>query len=205
MKTLVSRALIVALTISVFSVPQAMAQGQAQTGTRVAVIDISAIFRDHPGFRAQMEGMKQDVKAFEAQLQQRGAQIKTLQQQMQAFKPSSPEYKAKEGEILKIQADGQAAAAIKKKEFLEQESQIYYKTYREVEAEVGKFAQRYGIGLVVRFNAGDIDPNVRASVLEGVNRAVVYQAGLNITGSVMKQIQAKYPNSVAGKPAATRK
>ena len=198
MKTLVSRALFVALTISLFSVPT-MAQQQAPAGTRVAVIDVSAIFRDHPGFRSDMEAMKQKVKAFEATLQKRGSEIKQHQQQMQSFKPGSAEFKQLEAKILKIQAGGQADAKLKQKDFLEEESKIYYKTYKEVEAEVAKFAQRYGIGLVVRFNAGEIDPTVRASVLEGVNRAVVYQAGLNITGSVLKQIQAKYPN-MASKP-----
>lgn len=204
MQTLVSRSLIVALAAFAFSAPAIAQSQQAPAGTRVAVIDVSAIFRDHPGFRADMEAMKQKVKAFEGKLQQRGAQIKQLQQQMQSFKPGSADFKQKEAEILKIQAEGQAAAKLKQKDFLEDESKIYYKTYKEVEAEVAKFAQRYGIGLVVRFNAGDIDPDVRASVLEGVNRAVVYQAGLNITGSVLKQIQAKYPN-MASKPGAPRK
>ena len=125
----ISRAMLMAITILLI-VPTAELFAQAApAGTRVAVVDISYIFKNHPGFKQQMEGMKGEVQAFEEKLRERGEQIKALNQAMQAFKPTSPEYKEKEAQILKIQADGQAAATLKKKEFLEKESKIYYSTY----------------------------------------------------------------------------
>ena len=200
-----TRALVVAFSfLSIVPATNLMAQGSAgQTGTRIAVVDISYIFKNHPGFKQQMEQMKTEVQAFEEKLRARGEQIKALTEQMKAFKSNSPEYKDKEAQILKIQADGQAAATLKKKEFLEKESQIYYSTYNQVVAEIRNFAMRHNIGLVVRFNSEEINSEDRASVLEGINRAVVFQHKLNITSLILESINR---NAVAAQPgAATRK
>lgn len=177
----------------------AVAQAAAQAaGTRVAVIDISYIFKNHPGFKAKMERMKTDVQGFEALLRQRGEQMKALQGQLQQYKPTSQEYKNIEGQILQINADGQAQATLKKKDFLQREAKIYHETYTEIVAEVAELAQRYGIGLVVRFNSDPITED-RTSTLEGVNRAVVFQQNLNITDAVLKSLIRK----IAAAPGAT--
>ena len=163
----------------------------AQTaGTRVAVIDISHIFKSHPGFKAKMDRMKTDVQQFEGQLRQRGQQMKTLQTQLQQYKPTSQEYKSIEAQILKINADGQAQATLKKKDFLQREAKIYYETYNEIVAEVASLAEKHGIGLVVRFNSEPITED-RAAILEGVNRAVVFQKNLNITFAVLENLKRK--------------
>lgn len=174
----------------------------AQTaGTRVAVIDVSYIFKNHPGFKAKMEGMKVDVQAFEGQLRQRGEQMKTLQGQLQQYKPTSAEYKGIEAQILKINADGQAAATLKKKDFLQREAKIYYETYNEIVGEVGSLAEKHGIGLVVRFNSEPITDD-RPAILEGVNRAVVFQKNLNITFAVLENLKRKIAATPGAAPAA---
>jgi len=179
----------------------AHAQAAAAPGTRVAVIDISHIFKNHPGFKAAMEGMKSDVQAFEGTLRQRGEQMKTLQSQLSQYKPTSQDYKNIEAQILKINADGQAAATLKKKDFLQQEAEIYYRTYNEIAAEVASLAEKHGLGLVVRFNSEPITSD-RQAILEGVNRAVVYQKNLNITFAVLENLKRRVAGG-AGAPGAT--
>lgn len=173
----------------------------AQSGTQMAVIDVSKIFKNHTRFKQAMEGMKAEVKAFEATLQERGKQINDLKKQMQPFEPGSPEYKQLEAQIMKIQADGQIEATQKRKDFLAREARIYHDVYNEVTADVARFAEQHGIQLVVRFNSDQIDPKDRNSVLEGVNRAVVYQSKLNITNNILQRLEQK---RVAQNPAATQ-
>ena len=91
----------------------------------------------------------------------------------------------------------QADTALKRKDFLQREARVYYNVYAEVVKEVEYFAQRQGIDLVVRFNSGQIDPQDRKSVLEGVNRAVVYQRHLNITSHILNRLNG--PTSTAGR------
>ena len=196
-----SHALLVAVSFLFVAPTALLAQNAAQPGTRIAVVDISYIFKNHPGFKSKMEQMKTEVQAFEETLRGRGEQIKTISEEMKAFKASSPEYKAKEAQILKIQADGQAAAALKKKHFLEEESQIYYSTYNEVVSIIREFSLKHGIGLVVRFNSEDINQEKRESVLEGINRAVVFQHRLNITTLILDSINRSAVATKPGTPA----
>lgn len=174
---------------------------QAQSGTQMAVIDVSKIFKNHTRFKQAMESMKAEVKAFEATLQERGKQINDLKKQMQPFEPGSTEYKQLEAQIMKIQADGQIEATQKRKDFLAREARIYFDVYNEVTADVARFAEQHGIQLVVRFNSEQIDAKDRNSVLEGVNRAVVYQSKLNITNNILQRLEQK---RVAQNPAAAR-
>ena len=97
-----------------------------------------------------------------------------------------------------MQSDLQVGVGLKRKEFLEQEARVYYRVYREIEQTVAIFAQRNRIGLVLRFNGDEMKEDDRASVLQGVNRAVVYQQGLDITDLILKQCNI---NTVPAAPA----
>jgi Skp family chaperone for outer membrane proteins len=174
-------------------------------GTRVAVVDIGYIFKNHNNFKNLMEGMKKDVTAFEAELRKRGDEIRRNQEKLKGnelYKPGTPEYKRLEEEVADKQAKLQADTQLKRKEFLEREAKIYHRVYEEITREIGAFADRHRIDLVVRFNSQKIDPDNRQSVLEGVNRAVVFQRKLNITYSIVDALNrrsgAATPGPVAG-------
>ncbi len=93
---------------------------------------------------------------------------------------------------MKIQADGQIAATQKKKEFLDREAKIYYGVYQEIVNEVEAFANENGIAIVIRFNSEEITQD-RNAVLEGINRAVVYQSKSNITNAIIERLVRKSP------------
>ena len=120
------------------------------------------------------------------------------------FKPSSLEYKQMEEELARTQSDLQVKVGLKRKEFLEQEARVYYRVYREVEQAVALFAQRNRIGLVLRYNGDEMKEDDRASVLQGVNRAVVYQSNLDVTNFVLQQLNGNShvaPPPTPGGPA----
>jgi hypothetical protein len=71
---------------------------------------------------------------------------------------------------------------------MEREAKVCYTAYNEVLQQVTEFANRNSIGLVLRFNSEEIDPDERGSVLQGVNRTVVYQRNLNITGPILERL-----------------
>ncbi len=174
------------------------AAAQNSSGGKIAVIDVSEIFKNHAGFKQQMEAMKKEVEAFEASLRSRGKQLEQLRAQLQTYKSGTPNYKQTEAQMAKLAAEGQAQTQLKRKDFLERESKIYYATYMQISQAVDSFAERNGISLVVRFNSTPINSEDRNSVLEGVNRAVVYQKNLNITGLVLQMLN----RNVASKPGA---
>jgi Skp family chaperone for outer membrane proteins len=193
-KKLVVVAIVIAAGIcqvSILDAQEGAARKVAPSGNRIAVIDISHIFKNHAGFKQAMDGMKKEVEAFEAELRKRGKEIEGLREQMRNFKSGSPEYKGIEEKMAKRAADGQAQTQLKRRDFLEREAKIYYDIYMEIGAAVAQFSQRNGISLVVRFNSAPIEGTDRNSVLEGVNRAVVFQQNLNITPMVLQMLNRR--------------
>lgn len=180
--------------------PPAARSTGAPTAVLVAVIDVSHVFKQHEGFKARMELIKNDIKAFETDMQNQQKTIKDKAEQLKNFNPTSPEYKAIELEATRFSVDLQAQARLKRKDILEKEARQYYDAYNEIQQAIQRVCDRYNIGLVLRFDREQIDPNDRASVLKGVNRAVVFQRKLDITDHVlaeMRQIQ----NARRGGPA----
>jgi hypothetical protein len=178
--------------------PQALAQGgaavapraaQAGTvpsgGTNVVVIDIAKVFKNHNRFNAAMNDIKKDIEDFDGYVRSEQTRFNTLREQLQTFKSGSLEYKNKEEEIAKLQSDLQVKIGLKRKEFLEQEARVYYYVYKEIEQSVANFSSRNRIGLVLRFNGEEMKEDDRASVLQGVNRAVVFQQNLDITDFII--------------------
>ncbi len=162
----------------------------AQAGTSVAVIDIAYIFKNHVRFNGQMNDMKRDIEGFDAQMREESQKLAKKQEQMQSYAPTSAEFKKTDEELAHLKSDFQIRVQAKKREFLELEAKVYYGIYREVEESVAIFAQRNGIGLVLRYTGDEMKADDRASVLQGVNKPVVYQDRLDITQHVLNQLNA---------------
>lgn len=196
MKIILRRASLASLLVLGIAVSPAWAQDgrsapqTAQAGGAVAVIDISKIFKEHPGFRAKLDDMKKDVGAAETALRKDRDNIKQMVEQLrQQYQPGSPDYKQQEERIATAQAQLQLKMNLQKKDFMEREAKIYYEVYKQIEAEVRYFAQRHGISLVLRYNDIDMSPEDRQKVLAGVNRAVVYQNNIDITYDILNRLR----------------
>jgi len=173
-----------------FAPSAAPAPAGAPSGTNVAVIDIAHIFKNHVRFNAQMNDMKRDIDAFDAAMRDESVKLQKKQEAMVQFNPSSNEFKKADEDLAHLKSDFQIRVQAKKREFLEQEARVYYGIYREVEDAVASFAQRNRIGLVLRYTGDEMKPEDRASVLQGVNKPVVYQDRLDITQHVLNQLNA---------------
>jgi Skp family chaperone for outer membrane proteins len=178
--------------------PVRPAAAPAPSGGAVAVIDISKLFKEHPGFRAKLEIMKKDVTAAESNLRGDRDEIKKMVDQLKTFTPGSPNYKATEERIALAQSQLQLKVNLQKKDFMEEEARIYYEVYTEIEKEVAAFAIRHGISLVLRYTDIEMNPEIRENVLAGVNQAVVFQNRIDITKDIMDVIRGNYPPDRVG-------
>lgn len=158
------------------------------SGTSVVVIDIANIFKNHIRFNDKMKEIKAEIDAFEASIRAEQTKFNQKREGLVQFNPSSPEYKKLEEELARMQSEVQVQVGLKRKTFLEQEAREYYKTYKEIEQSVAVFAQQNRIGLVLRFNGDEMKPDDRNSVLQGVNKAVVYHDRLDITEWILRDL-----------------
>ena len=160
-----------------------------QPTTQIVVIDIAKIFKKHHRFNQMMADIKKDIEDFDGYVKNETTKLKGMGEQLQAYRAGSLEYKAKEEEAARLTSDLQVKVGLKKKELLESEARVYYNVYRELEQKVAIFAQQNRIMMVLRFNSDDMKEDDRNSVLQGVNRAVVYyHPQLDVTELVLHEL-----------------
>lgn len=204
MKATQQRATLVALVLAVCALSyRAEAQQPRQPADAnaerygIGVIDVAYIFKHHGRFNAMMEQMKQQVEQADKALQDERRRIGQLSEQLKQYEAGSPDYKRLEEDIAKKKAEFSLKANKQRKDFMEQEAKIYYQTYLELNDAVKYYAQRKKLGLVLKFNGEPIDPNKREDVLRGINKPVVYQNGIDITGEVLSSLNRGGGNAQA--------
>jgi Skp family chaperone for outer membrane proteins len=203
-KTQVLAALTALMAVASLGAPvQAQAQGNPAGANAVkygvAVVDINYIFKNHAKFIASMDGMKTDFQAVETDVKGKQQQIMQAQEQQKTFAPGSPEFKQLDEQIVRMTAGLQVDVTQKRKELVDREAKIYYDTYVEVTNTIKLYAEHKGIGMVLRFNGEDADPNNRESILRAINKAVHFQNSIDITPDVLAYLNR---SETAARPAA---
>lgn len=169
------------------------APATGKQGTSVAVIDVGYIFKNARRFKQTMEQIKATDEKFQAELVRRRDAINASIQKLQQMPKGDPNYTLLEEQIAGDQTKLRLDLARAQKDRIEQEAKVYFNAYTEVEDHISKFSGRYGIDLVLRFNSEAMDPTKPESVLSGINRFVVFQRQLNITGHILDEMNRNAP------------
>lgn len=179
-------------------------KGANATKFHVAVVDISYIFKNHRRFKATMDSMKQEMDGIEKELKTDREKIAQQEQQRNQYNAGTAEFKQLDEEIARQMSEFNLKMGKLRKDFLEREAKVYYQTYLEVVDAITYYAQRQGIGLVLRFNGDPIDPNKREDVLREINKPVVVQDKVDITGDILVMINRDQPAPPAQPQIGTR-
>ena len=161
----------------------------AQTGTNVAVVDIPYIFQNFTRFQQAREDIQRDVDEFRNYMTEMQKQLRAQAEKLQMYKSGTKEYREVEEGIARLRMEVELKRAQRQKEIMEREAQAYFNAYREIEAAVARFAEQRRIGLVLHHNGEEMDPAERDSVIQGINRTIVYQDRLDITRAILDQMQ----------------
>jgi Skp family chaperone for outer membrane proteins len=185
--------------------PHAFSQAPNPAGANarkfgVAVVDVGYIFKNHQRFRSTMEAMKTELEGIEQGLKTKREAIAQKEQQRQEYNIGSAEYKKLDEELAREKANFNVEMTQLRKEFMEREAKVYYQTYLEVDSTVKYYAERNEIGLVLRFNGEEPDPNQPRQVLESINKQVVYQNSIDITPDILALLNRS--ERTATQPAA---
>ncbi len=159
------------------------------TGHHIAVVDVAYIFKNHPGIKAQVEKVENDLKTYDAELQKKREELKQAAERLKTFKVGSPEYAAQEEQVAGMESKLRLDMARKRKELADAEARIYYENYQLISNGVKFLASHYKINLVLRYNSEDMDLEKGDSVIRGVMKNIVYHdESLDMTKGVMQYL-----------------
>jgi len=190
--------LVVALVV--FTAPAQVANRQvapSQVGApRIAMLDVSYVFKNHTGFKARTASMQAEVDQARDRMKKEEETLRTMLTDLQdpeKYKPGSQEYKQLEEIVARRRADLEVQLRLQNKEFAVKESGIYHAVYQEIEQEVGYFAAQSGITAVLRFNGDPVEGENPNEVLRNVNKQVIWFAqGLDITPDILERLNRKW-------------
>jgi Skp family chaperone for outer membrane proteins len=190
-----------ALAIVTLTALAPVAASAEDTGHRIAVVDVAYIFKTHPGIKAQVEKVENDLKAYDVHLQAKREELKQAAEQLKTFKVGSPEYAAQEERVASMESKLRLDMARKRKELADAEAKIYYENYQLIANGVKFLANHYNIDLVMRYNSEDMDLEKGDSVIRGVMKNVVYHdEALDMTKGVMQYLDRR----IAARQNATK-
>lgn len=169
-----------------------VAAAQQMPGIGVALIDIGYIYKHHEGFKAQVAELEKAVNLADIDFKSRGERLRQQAAQLKELPPGSPDYKALETALFKEQQELNTQLTLQRKQFADREAAIYYSVYKEIQDELAFFCQRNRVALVFRFNGEPLDTSNSATVLQQINRDVVYyDKPLDITPIILDQLNRK--------------
>ena len=180
------QSLVAILVIAVCS-PAFAQQGEANNGI-VAVLDVAKVFKENATFDNSMKSIKARAEKLKAEIQAEQEKIRNDAMGLQTYEANTPERNKLEADLEQRQAALRTRARQSEQDLLNQEAEIYFNTYTEMQEVVKSVAQQYGISLVLRFDSAAIDKTSRPEVIKGVNRAVVFHHKLDLTKMVIKSM-----------------
>lgn len=151
----------------------------------IATLDTSKVFKGCREFNKKMEQMKVEIEQFEKEIRERTKAFGNGTTAEQSNTPPASASQAQEQAGKKVI---EAAIIVKKQEFLQNEAVVYAEIYAEVEKAVMKISKARDIGIVIRTQNDEIKASDRASVLQGVQRQVIYSAVPDLTDEVIAEL-----------------
>lgn len=179
--------------------PAAVAQQAAPAGPtahganaaryHVAVVDISFIFKNYPGFTSQIDKLKVEMEAADGALRADRDRLVQMEEQRNALKPGSAEFKALDEKLAHQKAEFSIKQGTVRRDFLEKEAQVYFATYNQVSAAVKAYAVKNDIGMVLRFTGDEMDKSApvpsREDVMRLIMQPIIHQNSIDITPDVL--------------------
>lgn len=185
------------VTVVALSCGTASAQESKQAGI-VAVLDVAKVFKENRDFESKMQSIKSTADQLKASIQQKQEAIKQEAAGLQQYEVGSAERNQMEAELVQKQAKLRTEAHQAEVDLLSKEARVYYDTYQQMQGILSSLSAEYGISLVLRFDSEEVDANNRGEVIKGVNRAVVYQQGLDLTTMVIEKMSTNVASAGGG-------
>jgi Skp family chaperone for outer membrane proteins len=159
---------------------------------KIAVVDISFIFKHYPAFTGQIEKLKSEMEAADGTLRAERDRLVQLEEQRNTKKPGSAEFKQLDENLARLKADFSIKQGTVRRDFMEKEAAVYFQCYNQVSAAVKNYAQKNDIGMVLRFTGDEVPTQTdrtaapdREAVMRMIMQPIIHQNSIDITPDVL--------------------
>jgi Skp family chaperone for outer membrane proteins len=157
----------------------------------VALVNVDRILKDHKPLNDKLDPLKAEAKDFEGALQVRQAELEAVGNQLRQVQPGSPDQQRLQIQIVKLQTDLQRFVTTGRQNLQNKEAAVYLAFFRQLDAEISKYAKAHGLKLVLRqYETSFDDGQSLQDVAKALNRTILYEDGLDVTDAILKALNA---------------
>ncbi len=161
----------------------------ADAQTRVSVVDVGEVFKNHPTFPDQLKTLKAEAEQFKQASLQLQQQMMKKAEVLQQYEPGSNEYKQAESELAKESAALEVEQRNKMRTLMKREAELHYNAYQQVQEAISSFCEPREIQLVLRHTNLEMKQGDPQSIMRKVNGSIVfYQPNRDITSAVVAEL-----------------
>ena len=186
----------VAVSFASLAITALFSINAANAQTKVAIVDVGAIFKQHTSFAKQLEALKAQADGFKAEALRAQQALSESAQVLQEFQPDTDDFRARQTELAQKAAALQVEQNSLMQKLMEKEAMLHFETYQQVNALISQYCDDRGIQLVLRYNNQEMDLAQPGSVMQRVNSSVIYHDPNNdITQAIVGQLGAVAKNT----------
>ena len=181
-------------SLAVFSLAMTLQSASAQT--RVAILDVGKVFKNHPQFKGQLDALKQEAEQFKAVSVQQQQALMKKGEALKQYEPGSAEYRNVETQLAQESAAMEVQQRDKMRDLMRQEAELHYGTYQQVNNAVASYCEQRGIQLVLRYNSLEMDAKNPTTIMQKVNGSVVFHdQRYDITSAISDSLKQSTANA----------
>ena len=167
---------------------------QPAAATRIAVIDVGFIVKNHPTIKQQQTKIRDQVKAAQEDLVKRRENLVKDAEQLKDLKEGSPQFNQVQEKLAGQEAQLKLDMVRKEKELDGIEATMAIGFYKELQTLITSVAEHNQIDLVLRSNREEPNLNQPQSIQMALEKGVVYsKPTLDMTDLVLQMIQKQSP------------
>lgn len=186
--------------------PAAAAAPAAEPPHKIALIDMGRVFKEYKKIETLKEDWKSEFSVSEEQAKKMSAQIQKIVEEMKLFKTGSTEFIKLEKQQTQMAAEFTSFQKNAQRDLIRKEADLLKTVYLEAMEVVGKFADRFGYTMVMRFNSDTFEGDDMNKMQLVMNRVIVFHRPEDdLTDGVIKYLNSTYDRSLkaAGNGPAT--
>jgi Skp family chaperone for outer membrane proteins len=176
---------------------QPMRQGESN----IALVDVSYLFKETPRLKARLEDLRGQAAKAQAAFEKDREQLQTMAEDLKNLTKGSPEYKAQEEKLVKMDSQLQVNGKLQQREFQQLRARMFYESFQEIYALTDSYCQQHNIDLVLQFDGEKPDFEQPNSVMGCITKTVVwYRKPLDITPLIAEQLRGPAQPATAARP-----
>jgi Skp family chaperone for outer membrane proteins len=170
----------------------------AENPLPIGLVNIEKIAQQYKPFLKQVAELQEQSKELQSSVTLKQSELQGVGNELQKAAQGSDKFEKLRNQYLRLESELKASIQAGQQKIRDQDFKNSLGLHRELDKVLKPYCKAKGLKLVVRTQNSSLDENQNPQqILQSINRAVLYEEGLDITDDVLKLLAE---NGEKGKP-----